>query len=405
MFYENRIISGSSGGGTGGAIPEGPLNFKGAWDANTNTPTLTSGVGNKGDVYIVSVAGNTNLDGISDWLVRDWAVFDGNVWLKIDNTEPVLSETSYGEMYFSGNSTPTVIGAPSSPVKVIGNFLSGDLKGFIFSGGTLTYTDAVTKIFSINVITSSAINLANDKIKFFIRKNSTNIDKGSPTIDTRNVSPSFIEISLGAFVSVAQNDTLELWVQNNTSSEDITVESVNFRVGAPGISGGASSSSGNLFTQTQPEVKVENSSLEETLKGTGTGSMLFPANSLKVGDSFNFILAGNIQTNGTSQTINFKIADDFRVFLNTGSFQLLSQAGLTSYILTATITVMAIGTSGLIHTILHLPKITSNINDSVVLGTYTVNTTVNNDLDVTVQWGAASANNIITSQLISFSKI
>lgn len=69
----------------------GALNYKGTWDAATNTPTLTSGVGNKGDYYVVSVAGSTNLDGITNWVVGDWAAFNGAVWQKIDNTDAVTS--------------------------------------------------------------------------------------------------------------------------------------------------------------------------------------------------------------------------------------------------------------------------------------------------------------------------
>jgi hypothetical protein len=40
---------------------------------------------------VVSVAGNTNLNGITDWLVGDWAVYNGTVWQKVDNTETVTS--------------------------------------------------------------------------------------------------------------------------------------------------------------------------------------------------------------------------------------------------------------------------------------------------------------------------
>ena len=63
------------------------LNFKGTWDALTNNPTLTSSVGVGGDYYIVSIAGNTNLNGITDWQVGDWAIFEGatNMWQKVDN--------------------------------------------------------------------------------------------------------------------------------------------------------------------------------------------------------------------------------------------------------------------------------------------------------------------------------
>jgi hypothetical protein len=69
----------------------GALSYQGTWDASTNNPTLTSSVGTKGYYYVVSVAGNTNLNGITDWLVGDWAVFNGSIWQKVDNTETVTS--------------------------------------------------------------------------------------------------------------------------------------------------------------------------------------------------------------------------------------------------------------------------------------------------------------------------
>jgi hypothetical protein len=74
-------------------IPQG-LVYKGTWDASTNTPTLASGTGVTGEFYIVSVAGTTNLDGITDWQVGDWAIFvevgATDTWQKIDNTSAIL---------------------------------------------------------------------------------------------------------------------------------------------------------------------------------------------------------------------------------------------------------------------------------------------------------------------------
>ena len=75
--------------------PLGDLNYQGAWNATTNSPTLTSSVGTKGYYYVVSVAGTTNLNGITDWQVGDWAVFNGSVWQKIDNTDAVTSVNGY----------------------------------------------------------------------------------------------------------------------------------------------------------------------------------------------------------------------------------------------------------------------------------------------------------------------
>jgi len=72
-----------------GTIPAG-LVFQGTWDAATNTPTLTSGSGTTGHFYIVSTSGSTNLDGVTDWVTGDWAVFieqgATDAWEKIDNS-------------------------------------------------------------------------------------------------------------------------------------------------------------------------------------------------------------------------------------------------------------------------------------------------------------------------------
>lgn len=69
--------------------------FQTTWNASTNTPTLTSSVGTKGYYYIVDVAGSTNLDGITDWKVGDWAIYDGTVWRKVDNTDAVSSVNGF----------------------------------------------------------------------------------------------------------------------------------------------------------------------------------------------------------------------------------------------------------------------------------------------------------------------
>jgi hypothetical protein len=62
----------------------GALNYKGTWDANANVPPLASGVGTKGDYYVVGTAGSTTLDGISNWGIGDWAVFNGSVWQRVE---------------------------------------------------------------------------------------------------------------------------------------------------------------------------------------------------------------------------------------------------------------------------------------------------------------------------------
>ncbi|MDA9270627.1 hypothetical protein N9P57_00710 [Planktomarina temperata] len=91
-------------------IPAG-LVFQGTWNADTNTPTLANGTGTTGHFYIVSTEGSTNLDGITDWKVGDWAVFveqgATDAWEKVDNSS-VLDGSG------TGNQIPKWAGSGTS---------------------------------------------------------------------------------------------------------------------------------------------------------------------------------------------------------------------------------------------------------------------------------------------------
>jgi Collagen triple helix repeat (20 copies) len=69
----------------------GGLVYKGSWNASTNTPNLASSTGTNGWYYVVSVAGSTNLNGVTDWVAGDWAIYNGSAWQKIDQTNLVTS--------------------------------------------------------------------------------------------------------------------------------------------------------------------------------------------------------------------------------------------------------------------------------------------------------------------------
>ena len=92
-------------------IPQG-LVYKGTWNASTNTPTLASGTGVTGEFYIVSVSGTTNLDGITDWQVGDWAIFvevgATDTWQKIDNSQSITGSGATNKI--TKWTAPTVLG-------------------------------------------------------------------------------------------------------------------------------------------------------------------------------------------------------------------------------------------------------------------------------------------------------
>jgi len=111
-------------------IPQG-LVYKGTWNATTNSPALASGTGTTGEFYIVSVAGNTNLDGITDWQVGDWAIFvevgATDTWQKIDNTSAILGSGTANKIakWTGSNTLATGLITDDGSTVTVGN--SGNL--------------------------------------------------------------------------------------------------------------------------------------------------------------------------------------------------------------------------------------------------------------------------------------
>jgi hypothetical protein len=128
----------------------GALNYKGVWNASTNTPTIVSSVGVKGDYYVVSVAGTTTINGISKWGVGDWIVFNGLVWQRVEGGQ---------DGNFTGLSTQVVtkVFADSGYVLTINDFtVLADATGGAMS---LTMPAAASfsgQIYAVKKIDSSA---------------------------------------------------------------------------------------------------------------------------------------------------------------------------------------------------------------------------------------------------------
>lgn len=73
-------------------LPVSAMEFKGTWDASTNTPALADGTGNTGDTYRVSVAGSQDLgSGSQTYSIGDWILYNGSIWQQASNAESVAS--------------------------------------------------------------------------------------------------------------------------------------------------------------------------------------------------------------------------------------------------------------------------------------------------------------------------
>jgi hypothetical protein len=125
----------------------GGLIYNGSWNASTNTPTLASGVGTQGSYYVVSVSGSTNLDGVTDWVIGDWAIFNGTIWQKIDQTNLVTSVAGRTGNIILANTDISGLGTLSvqnaNSVNITGGAITGITDLAVADGGTgqSTYTD------------------------------------------------------------------------------------------------------------------------------------------------------------------------------------------------------------------------------------------------------------------------
>jgi hypothetical protein len=128
-----------------GSIAGGGLSYQGTWNATTNTPTLASSTGVNGYYYIVGTAGSTNLDGISDWQIGDWLLFNGTVWQKIDQSELVTSITSADAsiVVTTTGSTVDLSVSQTSPASVLVEQVR-NTTGATLTKGTAVYISGAT---------------------------------------------------------------------------------------------------------------------------------------------------------------------------------------------------------------------------------------------------------------------
>lgn len=127
-------------------LPLSAVEYKGAWNANTNTPTLASGTGTFGDEYIVSVQGTRNLgEGSITYRVGDRVIYNGSIWQRIpaSSVRTVNSKTPDANGNVTVNAgdivTPDVYGyVKSSQIGSFSRVQDGNFKDGCFANGLWT---------------------------------------------------------------------------------------------------------------------------------------------------------------------------------------------------------------------------------------------------------------------------
>ena len=152
----------------------GAVNYQGTWNATTNTPTLASSVGTDGYFYVVSVAGTTTLDGLNNWAVGDWVVFNGTTWNKVfggnklPNAALTNSSVTLGSSSVSlggtlttptgltlSGATNTFSNIPNTAITGLGTMSTQNASSVAITGGTIAGTDLNTTVTNLNNLVNS----------------------------------------------------------------------------------------------------------------------------------------------------------------------------------------------------------------------------------------------------------
>jgi hypothetical protein len=96
-------------------MPFFDIQLAGYWNASTNDRGLRSGKGQQGQAYQVSVAGTTNLDGVSLWAVDDIVLFAKERWIRIVGNNGIIAGIIGPAGPTGPQGPPGVAGAAGAP--------------------------------------------------------------------------------------------------------------------------------------------------------------------------------------------------------------------------------------------------------------------------------------------------
>jgi len=157
-----------------------------------------------------------------------------------------------------------------------------------------------------------------------------------------------------------------------------------------------------LFVSTA-DATVANTTVETTIIGTSEGSLTVARNSVAVGDCFQF-RAGGIFSAQANPTLRLKLMFG-TLFIGDTTAIVVSNITNGHWVLEGTATFRSIGATG---TVSVEGGFTTSAGDHfgfTFLVPTIVDTTQNNQLDITIQWGTANAGNTITGQNVSIIKV
>jgi hypothetical protein len=180
-------------------LPNSVMEYKGTWDAATNTPTLANGTGNQGDVYLCNVAGTVDFGaGAIAFVVSDQAIYSGSIWQKASGSNGTVTSVAITE---SGDS----LNITGSPITTSGTINIG------FNGTNLQYVNGAGNLTTFPILTG-----------FVPYTGATaNVDLGGFNITAGGITAggtsSFVAATLTSNLWLKNTGSYDFIISNNTS--------------------------------------------------------------------------------------------------------------------------------------------------------------------------------------------
>jgi hypothetical protein len=274
---------------TAAQIPDslsGAVVFKGVWNANTNTPTLSDSlpVGlQPGWEYIVEVGGTRDIgDGSKVFVSGDFVIYDGTHWKQVPSGNLFTSLTGGGGITVSQSTGAMTLGSTATPLSNVSTIVSRDSSGN----------------FAANIITANLTGTVTGSVS----GNAGTVTNGVYTTDTATVTNTMLagSITNAKLAGSITNDKLAGSITNDKLvNSSVTVNGTAIALGA---SGTVTAAAGTL-TGTTLNATVVTSSL--TTVGTLTNLAIATGGTITTPRVV--INDGGIRTisGGTACTIDF----------------------------------------------------------------------------------------------------
>jgi hypothetical protein len=165
-----------------------------------------------------------------NYILADSGTGTGNVTWR--DVQSLLPSKAYGQQYWVGNASPTLIGALQQGVyvNITGVRVAGELAQFSSNALDMTYTGIEPRVFKLEYNGEWEANgAASNTYQIGFHKNGVLITSGQMRGKLDNTNANYPRnVSTSTLVSVVQNDTLSIRIRNLDSTQGVLIQDMSF---------------------------------------------------------------------------------------------------------------------------------------------------------------------------------